>query len=119
VQGVHFRPCTSFRGGKQLHPGKIRLNDLEAAAAQERYRAGCVFLCRHRKIDLDSDPPPDVAVEIDTTNESRAKFSIYAALGIPEIWRYDGRQVEIYNLKGGSYVRTNASDFLVDLSASC
>ena len=76
------------------------------------YLATAARIMGKRKIDLDSDPPPDVAVEIDTTNESRAKFSIYAALGIPEIWRYDGRQVEIYNLKGGSYVRTNASDFL-------
>jgi Uma2 family endonuclease len=42
-----------------------------------------------RRIDLDRDPPPDIAVEIDITNESLAKFPIYAALGIPEIWRYE------------------------------
>src|SRR2546423_4755309 len=39
-----------------------------------------------RKIDLDVDPPPDVVVEIDLTNESLSKFNIYAAFGVPEIW---------------------------------
>src|SRR5439155_11054154 len=47
-----------------------------------------------RKIDLESDPPPDVAVEIDTTNESLSKFPIYAALGVPEIWRYNGKDTQ-------------------------
>src|SRR5438034_9295297 len=44
------------------------------------------------KIDLDSDPPPDIVVEIDMTNESLSKFPIYAAIGVPEIWRYDGKR---------------------------
>src|SRR5262245_12901688 len=38
-----------------------------------------------RHFDLDVDPPPDIVVEIDTTNESFSKFSIYAALSVPEI----------------------------------
>jgi len=82
------------------------------------YVANAARVVGKHKIDLDSDPPPDIAVEIDTTNESRAKFPIYAALGVPEIWHYDGKQVELYKLKGGSYVRTNASDFLAGLSAA-
>jgi Uma2 family endonuclease len=49
-----------------------------------------------RNIDLDSDPPPDIVVEIDTTNESMSKFSIYAAFGVPEIWHYDGNRVQMY-----------------------
>ena len=49
------------------------------------------------------DPPPDVVVEIDTTNESLGKFSIYAALGVPEIWRYDGRAAQFFQLAGGGY----------------
>src|SRR5688572_7875703 len=35
-------------------------------------------------------PAPDVVVEIDMSNDSLDKFPIYAALGVPEIWRYDG-----------------------------
>ena len=44
-----------------------------------------------RDIDLKADPPPDIVVEIDITSTSLHKFSIYAALGVPEIWRYDGQ----------------------------
>lgn len=62
-----------------------------------------------RTIDLDTDPPPDVVVEIDTTNESLDKFHIYAALGVPEIWRYDGRQAFIYQLTGADYAEIKHS----------
>jgi len=69
-------------------------------------------------IDLAVDPPPDVVVEIDTTNRSQRKFAIYAALHVPEIWRYDGKQVEMYILQNDSYARTDTSSFLIALSAS-
>jgi len=71
-----------------------------------------------RKIDLESDPPPDIAVEIDITNESLSKFPIYAGLGVPEIWRYDGSRVRIYHLEGDAYIETDASRFLRHLPSS-
>src|SRR5438445_836710 len=64
------------------------------------YVAQAERIIGRRKIDLESDPPPDVVVEIETTNESLMKFPIYAALGVPEIWRYDGRQTQFYALAG-------------------
>ena len=54
-------------------------------------------------IDLEFDPPPDVVVEIDITNESLSRFPIYGALSVREIWRYDGKQVQFYELIGGQY----------------
>jgi Uma2 family endonuclease len=39
------------------------------------------------RIDLRADPPPDLAIEIDVTSSSLDRMSIYAALGVPEIWR--------------------------------
>lgn len=62
-----------------------------------------------RTINLDIDPPPDVVVEIDTTNESLSKFKIYAAFGVPEIWRYDGQQARIYQLADQAYAEVTAS----------
>jgi Uma2 family endonuclease len=50
------------------------------------------------KIDLKIDPPPDLAIEIDITSSSINRFAIYAKLGIPEIWRYDGQVITIYHL---------------------
>ncbi len=56
-----------------------------------------------RRIDLETDPPPDVVVEIDVSNESLSKFPIYAALGVPEIWLYDGQEARFYQLSEQSY----------------
>jgi len=62
-----------------------------------------------RRIDLDIDPPPDIVVEVDITNESLGKFPIYAAFLVPEIWRYDGKQARIYHLVNQSYLERDAS----------
>jgi Uma2 family endonuclease len=62
-----------------------------------------------RTIDLESDPPPDIVVEIDVTNESLSKFSIYSALAVPEIWRYDGRVAQFYELAGDAYREVSES----------
>lgn len=50
------------------------------------------------QLDFETDPPPDVAVEIDLHHDSRSKFPIYSGLGVPEIWRYDGETLTIYRL---------------------
>ncbi len=62
-----------------------------------------------RRIDLETDPPPDVVVEIDVSNESLSKFPIYAALGMPEIWLYDGQEARFYQLSEQSYQETPCS----------
>jgi Uma2 family endonuclease len=62
-----------------------------------------------RLIDLESDPPPDIVVEIDTTSTSLNKFPIYAALAVPEIWRYDGENVHIYELTEGRHLPVSES----------
>ncbi|HEU4388833.1 MAG TPA: Uma2 family endonuclease [Blastocatellia bacterium] len=64
-----------------------------------------------RKIDLNVDPPPDIVVEIDITNESRSKFPLYASLAVPEIWLYDSIQAHIYQLQGSEYVKATVSRF--------
>jgi len=60
-------------------------------------------------IDFGVDPPPDVVVEIDVSHESLTKFPAYAALGVPEIWRYDGKAFFMYLLKQGQYVEAQSS----------
>ena len=41
------------------------------------------------EINLEVDPPPDLAIEVDNTRDSRLKLAVYARLGVPEVWRYD------------------------------
>lgn len=62
-----------------------------------------------RSLDFTTDLPPDIVVEIDVTNASQHKFPIYAALGVPEIWHYDGSQASFYHLIGEQYVEASHS----------
>ncbi|MBD2107587.1 Uma2 family endonuclease [Nodosilinea sp. FACHB-13] len=55
------------------------------------------------EIDLTVDPPPDLAIEIDHTSSSLDRMAIYAALGVPEVWRYDGATLTILALVNGKY----------------
>ncbi|MEL6129178.1 MAG: Uma2 family endonuclease [Cyanobacteria bacterium J06627_3] len=70
------------------------------------------------QIDLTQLPPPDLAVEIDIISSSLNRFSIYKALGVPEIWRYDSKNLEIYVLQGQDYVNEYRSRALSLLSAA-
>jgi Uma2 family endonuclease len=81
------------------------------------YVANASRIIGKRDIDLESgDPPPDVVVEIDTTNESLSKFRIYSALAVPEIWRYDGKRTYMYRLGTGSYIEVSESSSFPGLS---
>ena len=68
-------------------------------------------------IDLATDPPPDVVVEVDLHHQSVSKFPIYASLGVPEIWHYDGRSMMIHYLEQGEYILADSSRALSMLSA--
>ncbi|NEQ85267.1 MAG: Uma2 family endonuclease [Moorea sp. SIO2I5] len=57
-------------------------------------------LVRHKQtINLDHDPPPDLVLEVDITSGSLDKRPIYAALGVPELWRYNGKKIEVFVLQ--------------------
>ncbi|MDJ1170306.1 Uma2 family endonuclease [Roseofilum sp. BLCC_M154] len=56
-----------------------------------------------RKVDLQQDPPPDLVVEVDITHTDMDKNQLYAALGVPEFWRYTGQEWRIYRLQGTVY----------------
>ncbi len=61
-------------------------------------------------IRLDIDPPPDLVLEIDMSNSSLNKLPIYVALGVPEIWRYDGNQLIAFILNDQqNYVQSDYS----------
>jgi Uma2 family endonuclease len=56
------------------------------------------------RLDLEIDPPPDLVVEIDITRRSIAREPIYAALRVPELWRYDAKRLAVLELnKEGKY----------------
>ncbi len=59
------------------------------------------------RINLNIDPPPDLAIEIDIT--SRTKLDNYQMLGVPELWRYGKQGLKIHVLENGKYVESNFS----------
>ncbi|MBW4431299.1 MAG: Uma2 family endonuclease [Pelatocladus maniniholoensis HA4357-MV3] len=67
------------------------------------------------EIDLNSDPPPDLVVEIDLTSSSLDKLQIYASLGVSELWRYEEGVLRIYQLQQGQYVECSDSSTFAKL----
>jgi Uma2 family endonuclease len=59
------------------------------------------------RIDLTVDPPPDLVIEVDVT--STTALQAYAALQVPEIWRYHNRTLQIYLWRNGHYVESSGS----------
>jgi Uma2 family endonuclease len=63
-----------------------------------------------KRLNLETDPPPDLAVEVDITSASRRRFGIYLQLQIPELWRYSQRRgIVIYRFLNGEYVECEVS----------
>ena len=56
-----------------------------------------------REIDLSIHPPPDLVIEVDMTNSSIPKKELFAAMKIPEVWRYDGESLWMGRLYDDNY----------------
>jgi len=56
-----------------------------------------------KEVDLEKDPPPDLVVEVDITHTDINKPALYAAMGVPEFWRFDGELLRILTLTEGAY----------------
>lgn len=87
----------------------FRRKDMQAGIEPD----DCFYIQNHalmigrERIDLSVDPPPDLALEIDVT--SKTQLSAYEALQVPEIWRYEKRQLQINVLQEGKYVESQSS----------
>jgi Uma2 family endonuclease len=55
------------------------------------------------RLDLRTDPPPDLAIEVDVSHSSLDRLAIYAALGVPEVWRLEGDLLTFHVLDQGAY----------------
>jgi len=62
-----------------------------------------------RELDLRRDPPPDLAIEVDVTHSSMDRLSIYAVLGVSEVWRVDGDKLIFYVLGPGPAYTVSAT----------
>lgn len=69
------------------------------------YIANAPVIRNKADLDFTVDPPPDLGVEIDMSRSSRSRMPIYAALRVPEVWRFDGVTLTVFQLtEDGDYV---------------
>src|SRR4030095_5437936 len=47
------------------------------------------------EIDLTRDPPPDLVIEVEVSKRLLGRVPIYAAMGVPEAWRFDGKNLRV------------------------
>jgi Uma2 family endonuclease len=79
---------------------------------REKIAVAAAALAR-RSNDPADYPAPDPAVEVDLSPPRLNRKAIYATLGVPEIWRFDGESLTIERLsETGSYAAVSASEFL-------
>lgn len=65
--------------------------------------------------DLTKEPPPDLVVEMDYSYRMLDREGIYAALGVPEVWRFNLEKLEFLTLKGEKYQQVEVSRALPGL----
>ncbi len=77
---------------------------------------GCYFIRNAAGVagreanDLQREEIPDLAVEVEITRSAETKLPLYSALGVAEIWRYDGSALESWRLgPDGQYAQAERS----------
>ena len=68
-------------------------------------------------LDLQVDPPPELVIEVDLTHSFLDRFRIWAAIGVAEVWRYDGERVRFHTLEANAYHEIEESLSLPPMTA--
>ena len=121
VSGV-AEEILNARGLDYVRSGSVTLKQ-EALA--RGFEADASFSVTHvsqvrglRQIDLHDDPPPDLVIEVDVSRSSLNKLPIYAAMGVPEVWRCRSGRVYVHRLVDASYVEADQSGVLPGLTSA-
>jgi Uma2 family endonuclease len=69
------------------------------------------------RIDLTTNPPPDLIIEIEFTRPAINKLGLFAAFGVPEVWLYDGDRLAFFRLVSGRYEAAEESIIFPGISA--
>jgi len=68
-------------------------------------------------INLEIDPPPDLAIEIELTRSALDRIGIYGALRVPELWRFNGQTLRfLLYQEDGTYQESKTSAAFPDVS---
>jgi Uma2 family endonuclease len=78
------------------------------------YVSSLAAVVEREKLDLEVDPPPDLAIEVDITTHSSHKFAIYAGLGVRELWIWQDGQIVVNQLSDEGTYQPGSSLELAD-----
>ena len=67
-----------------------------------------------RRIDLPTDPPPDIVVEVDVTNFTN--IADYKPFNVAEVWLIREDTLAIFTLASEDYIQTDSSQFFPDIA---
>jgi Uma2 family endonuclease len=96
------------RGGSTTLRRRLQRRGIEADECF--WIANAHRMAGRRRLNLRTDPPPDLALEVDVTHSSLNRLSIYAALAVPEVWRLDGDTLTFHVLGAdGTYTSATVS----------
>ena len=70
------------------------------------------------EVDLTVDPPPDLVIEVELTSSAISKLQLFAAMGIPEVWRHNGESLTMFRLADDNYVRISESEQITGLTTA-
>jgi Uma2 family endonuclease len=112
IEGFVVVLCEEF-GLEVKSTGSLTMtrDDLEQGAEPDSsYYIQNESLVRNQEnIDLNTDPPPDLVLEVEYSRSKINKLMLYAAMGVPEFWRYNGTALRIYTLNNGQYSQSDRS----------
>ncbi len=111
VRGIEILSCASTT---------FKRSDLDRAFEPDEsyYIAHADEIRPKDEVDLQIDPPPDLVIEVEITRSAIPKLLLFAAMGVPEVWRHDGSRLEMLSLEGGGYQPLDSSLGLPGLAAA-
>ena len=98
----------------------VKRSDLKKAFESDEsyYIAHAVQLLEKEELDFEIDPPPDLVIEVAITTSAIDKMQLFATMQIPEVWRHDGRSLQMFRMVEESYMPIESSNQLPELQAA-
>ncbi len=98
----------------------VRRSKLQKAfeADESYYVSHAGQLLEKEELDFEVDPPPDLVIEVEITASAIRKMELFARMGVPEVWRHDGKKLEMFRLVAGKYQSMTSSVELPGLESS-
>ncbi len=89
----------------------VRRADLKKGyeADESYYVTHASQMLEKEELEFEVDPVPDLVIEVEITRSAIHKLKLFAKMGVPEVWRHDGKELEMLRLVDGKYQPIQAS----------